>query len=154
MWCKRWYLVMVMTVLLSAPRVVYGGDMDDVRTLFENDIRLFNAQNNDAFSANAHDHVVLYGILSPFATKGKTELQQLVAHYLSDNTRVSFITVNPEMFVAGDSAVAWGHYTINENPKVGPRVNIHGRYTFTYSKIGGRWFLAAMHLSPLQAYNR
>lgn len=152
MWRKGWLLVVVMAVLLSAPLVVYGGDVDEVRTIFEKDLRLLNANNKDAFSSGAHDDVVLFGILSPFVTKGKANLQQLVAHYLTDNTRVNFITVNPEFFVTGDSAVAWGHYTINENPKVGPRVSIYGRYTFTYSKIGGRWFLAAMHLSPLQGY--
>jgi ketosteroid isomerase-like protein len=152
MWRTSWFFFLILTILLSAPPIVHGGDIDDVRTIFENDIRLLNARNNDAFSVNAHDSVVLYGILSPFATKGKADLQQLVAHYLTDNTRVNFITVNPEVFVAGDSAVAWGHYTISENPKIGPRVSIHGRYTLTYSKIGGRWFLAAMHLSPLQSY--
>ena len=152
MWLQGRCLVFAIAVLLSSTPAVYGDDLADVRTLFEKDIRLLNAHNNDAFSAGAHDDVVLFGILSPFATKGKAALQQLVTQYLDDHTRVNFMSVNPEFFVAGDSAVAWGHYTISETPKVGPRVGIYGRYTLTYTKIGGRWFLAAMHLSPLQGY--
>ncbi len=144
--------VLVIVGLLSFSSMAYGDDLTEVRTLFEKDIHLLNAHNNDAFSADAHNDVVLFGILSPFATKGKAALQQLVAQYLDDYPRVNFVSVNPEFFVAGDSAVAWGHYTISETPKVGHLVNIYGRYTFTYSKIGGKWLLAAFHLSPLQGY--
>ncbi len=143
--------VLAIAGLLSFSSVAYGDDLAEVRTLFEKDIHLLNAHNNDAFSIAAHD-VVLFGILSPFATKGKAALQQLVAQYLEDHPRVNFVSVNPEFFVVGDSAVAWGHYTISETPKVGHQVNIYGRYTFTYTKIGGKWLLAAFHLSPMQGY--
>lgn len=149
---SRQFVILAIAVLLSAPPAVSGDDLADVRTLFEKDIRLLNAQNNAAFSAGAHDDVVVFGILSPFVTKGKAALQILVTEYLADHTRINFMSVNPELFVAGDSAVAWGHYTISETPKMGPRVSIYGRYTFTYSKIGGRWVLAALHFSPLQGY--
>jgi uncharacterized protein (TIGR02246 family) len=139
-------------VLLSFTSAVYGDDLAEVRSVFDNDIRLLNAHNNDAFSSAAHDDVIVFGILSPFATKGKPALQQLVAQFLDDLTRVNFTGVNPAFFVSGDSAVAWGHYAISETPKVGNRGTIYGRYTFTYSKIGGRWLLAAMHLSPMQGF--
>ena len=144
--------VLAIAGLLSFSSVAYGDDLAEVRTLFEKDIHLLNAHNNDAFSIAAHEDVVLFGILSPFATKGKAALQQLVAQYLEDHSRVNFVSVNPEFFVVGDSAVAWGHYTISETPKVGHQVNIYGRYTFTYTKIGGKWLLAAFHLSPMQGY--
>jgi uncharacterized protein (TIGR02246 family) len=153
MWLWGRYLSFVIAALLLVTTpAVYGDDLAEVRTLFEKDLRLLNAHNNDAFSAGAHDDVVVFGILSPFATKGKAALQQLVAQFLDDQSRVNFMSVNPEFFVAGDSAIAWGQYTISETPKVGRRGSIYGRYTLTYSKIGGRWFLAAMHLSPLQGY--
>jgi hypothetical protein len=60
--------------------------------------------------------------------------------------------VNPEFLLAGTNALAWGHYTIIETPKIGPRETIHGRYTLTYTKVDGKWLLAALHLSPLQGY--
>ncbi len=145
-------LPLAIAVLLLTTPAVYGDDMAEVHALFENDIRLLNAHNNTAFSVGAHDDVVLFGILSPFATKGKAAIQTLVAEYIADHARINFMTVNPEFFVAGESAVAWGHYAISETPKVGSHMSIHGRYTCTYTKIGGRWLLASMHLSPLQGY--
>jgi uncharacterized protein (TIGR02246 family) len=148
---QLWGLVAAISLLvISYP--AYSDDAADVRELFEKDIRLFNALNAEAFSTASHDEVVVFGILSPFATLGKTALRDLVAGYLNDHTRLRFTAVNPQFLVAGASALAWGHYTILEVPKVGSPVTIHGRYTFTYSKIDGKWLLSAMHLSPLQGY--
>ena len=149
---KQTVLALVFVPLLFAPPLARGDDLAEVRAVFEQDIRLFNAQNGEAFSGSSHEDVVLFGILSPFATKGKEDLRRLVQGYFADHDRITFRTVNPEFFVMSTSAVAWGAYTITEHPKVGPRETIHGRYTFTYTKTDGTWQLVALHLSPLQGY--
>jgi uncharacterized protein (TIGR02246 family) len=145
-------LACVVGSMLVAPLRARGDDLADVRAVFDRDIRLFNAQNAEAFSGSAHEGVVLFGVLSSFATKGKDNLRQLVRDYYADHIRVIFRPVNPEFAIIGTSAVAWGSYTITEYPKIGPREAIHGRYTFTYTKTDGQWLLAALHLSPLQGY--
>jgi uncharacterized protein (TIGR02246 family) len=149
---KQIVLVFVIAPLLCIPVRAHGDDLADVRAVFDKDLRLFNAQNSEAFSGSSHEDVVLFGILSPFATKGKEDIQRLVQGYFADHARIMFKTVNPEFFILNTSAVAWGAYTITEHPKVGPRETIHGRYTFTYSKTDGKWQLVALHLSPLQGY--
>ena len=149
---RRAGLLFAVVALLFVPPAARGDDLADLRAIFDKDIRLFNAHDKDAFVASAHDDVVLFGILSPFAIRGKEALQQLVQGYLDDHVRVMFRPVNPEFFVAGTSALAWGHYTIAEQPKIGPKETIHGRYTFTYTKVDGKWLLVALHLSPLQGY--
>lgn len=145
-------LLFAVVLLLFGSPAVRGDDLEDVRAVFEQDIRLFNAHNPKAFVASAHDEVVLFGILSPFATKGKAALQELVRQYFDDHLRLTFRPVNPEFLIVGTSALGWGSYTITEHPKIGPRESIHGRYTFTYTKADGQWLLAALHLSPLQGY--
>lgn len=149
---RRLVLAFIVLAVWCAPLHAQEDDRAGVKAIFDNDIRLFNAQNKDAFSIAAHDDIVLFGILSPFAIKGKEALAQVVRNYFEDNTRIIFKPVNPTFTIMGNSALAWGSYSITEYPKVGPRVTIHGRYTFTYAKIEGKWFLAAMHLSPLQGY--
>ncbi|MBI3244893.1 MAG: nuclear transport factor 2 family protein [Deltaproteobacteria bacterium] len=149
---RRTVLACVVLSVLAAPLITRGEDLAEVRAVFDKDIRLFNAQNTDTFSISAHDDVVLFSILSPFATKGKDDLRRLVQGYFDDHTRLMFRPVNPEFVVIGTSALAWGSYTIMEYPKVGPREAIHGRYTFTYTKVDGIWLLVALHLSPLQGY--
>lgn len=149
---QRTVLTGVILAVLLAPLTGYSDDLADVRAAFDKDIRLFNAQNTSAFSMSAHDEVVLFGILSPFAIKGKDNLRQVVEGYYADHSRITFRPVNPDFMVVDSSALAWGSYTITEYPKIGPRQAIHGRYTFTYTKVDGKWFLAALHLSPLQGY--
>jgi uncharacterized protein (TIGR02246 family) len=148
----RTALAWVVIAVLLAPLTGRSDDLTDVQAVFDKDMRLFNAQNTSAFSASAHDDVVLFGILSPFATIGKDNLQRVVEEYYADHIRLTFRPVNPKFTVMGTSALAWGSYTITEYPKIGPREAIHGRYTFTYTKVDGKWFLAALHLSPLQGY--
>jgi uncharacterized protein (TIGR02246 family) len=149
---KQIVLAFVIAPLLCTPLIAHGDDLAEVQAVFDKDLRLFNAQNSEAFSGSAHEDVVLFGILSPFATKGKEALQRLVQGYFADHTRIMFRTVNPKFFILNTSAVAWGAYTITEYPKIGPRETIHGRYTFTYAKTDGKWQLVALHLSPLQGY--
>jgi uncharacterized protein (TIGR02246 family) len=148
----RTVLAWVVIAVLLTPLTGRSDDLADVQAVFEKDIRLFNAQNTSAFSVSAHDDVVLFGIRSPFATKGKDNLRRLVEEYYADHSRITFRPVNPKFTVMGTSALAWGSYTITEYPKIGPRQAIHGRYTFTYTKVDGKWLLAALHLSPLQGY--
>lgn len=62
-------LAVVMAFIVFMPAGVRGDDLADLRIVFEKDIRLFNAKNADAFIASSHDDVVLFGILSPFATE-------------------------------------------------------------------------------------
>lgn len=144
-------LAVVLALVLFTPAGVQGEDLAD-RKVFENDIRLFNAKNNDAFVGSAHDDVVLFGILSPFATKGKENLQRVVRGYFEDHVRVTFRLVNPEFVIVNTNGLAWGAFTIAEYPKVDLRETIHGRYTFTYTKTDGKWLLVALHLSSLQGY--
>ena len=135
-------------VLLGAA-AAQAEDLTDVRQAFETDIRLFNGQDPTAFSAAAHKEVVLFGTLSPFAVKGKAALRQLIQEYFADHDYAKWTPVNAKFFVTGTSALAWGHYTLKEQPKVGPRRILHGRYTFTYSQAEGKWLLVALDFSPL-----
>jgi hypothetical protein len=91
---KQIVLALVFAPLLLAPLLARGDDVAEVRAVFEKDIRLFNAQNSEAFSISAHEDVVLFGILSPFATKGKADLQRLVQGYFADHIRITFRAVN------------------------------------------------------------
>lgn len=135
--------------LLVVATGAWADDIDDIRAEFETDIRLFNAEDKMAFSANADDSIVVFGTLTPFAIEGKAALMDFMESYFEDQERSKFTPINAEYEVIGNSGLAWGHYTITEYPKVGSRQLIHGRYTFTYTKRDGRWRLLTAHVSPL-----
>lgn len=128
---------------------VRADDLADIQQAFEADIRLFNGQDPTAFTATAHEHVVLFGPLSPFAVEGKAAIQQLVQEYFTNHDYVKWRSVNAKFLVIETSGLAWGHYTVREQPRVGPRRILHGRYTFTYAKEEDKWLVVALDFSPL-----
>ncbi len=146
---KRKMLAATTVLLLCLTPMAYGDDMEDVKAAFDADIKLFNAQNATAFSTSAHDDIVLFGMLSPFAVKGKAAITEMMEGVFADSERITFTPVNPEFRIISTSALAWGHFTSTEVPVVGPREVLHGRYTFTYAKRDGKWLLVALHFSPL-----
>ncbi len=146
---KRGMIAGIALLLLCVTGAAYGDDLDDVRAVFNADMKRFNAQDASAFSVNAHDDVVLFGMLSPFAVKGRAAITDMLEGFFADSERVIFTPINPEFRIIGASALAWGHFTNTEVPAVGPREVIHGRYTFTYAKRDGKWVLVGLHFSPL-----
>lgn len=128
---------------------VRADELADIQRAFEADIRLFNGQDPTAFTATAHEHVVLFGPLSPFAVEGKAAIQQLIQDYFTDHDYVKWRSVNAKFLVIETSGLAWGHYTVREQPRVGPRRILHGRYTFTYAKAEDTWQVVALDFSPL-----
>ncbi len=92
-----------------------------VQRVFEADIRLFNGQDPTAFTAAAHKNVVLFGTLSPFAVEGKAAIQQLIQEYFTNHDYAKWAPVNAQFSIIGTSGLAWGHYTLRQQPKAGPR---------------------------------
>ena len=146
---SRMMLIGVGLLVLLGTVVAQAEDLTDVQKLFDRDIRLFNGQDPSAFSAAAHQEAVLFGTLSPFAVKGKAAIRQLVEGYFADHDYARWAPVNPKFSLTGTSVLAWGHYTLTEQRKVGPRRILHGRYTFTYAQVEGKWLLIALDFSPL-----
>ena len=146
---KRGMIAGIALLFLCVTGAAYGDDLDDVRAAFNVDMKRFNAQDASAFSANAHTDVVLFGILSPFAARGKEAITNMLERFFADSERITFTPINPEFRIIGTSALAWGHFTNTEVPAIGPREVIHGRYTFTYAKRDGKWLLVGLHFSPL-----
>ena len=128
---------------------VRADDLADIQRAFEADIRLFTGQDPTAFTATAHENIVLFGTLSPFAVEGKAAIQQLVQEYFTNHDYVKWQSANAKFLVIETSGLAWGHYTVREQPRVGPRRILHGRYTFTYAKEEDKWLAVALDFSPL-----
>lgn len=128
-----------------------AAELAAVQRVFEADIRLFNGQDPTAFTAAAHKNVVLFGTLSPFAVEGKAAIQQLIQEYFTNHDYAKWAPVNAQFSIIGMSGLAWGHYTLRQQPKAGPRQILHGRYTFTYAQEEGKWLLVALDFSALRS---
>ena len=113
--------VLAIAGLLSFSSVAYGDDLAEVRTLFEKDIHLLNAHNNDAFSIAAHEDVVLFGIFSPFPVEGKEKFRQAVQEYFDNYEHAVITLIDPDYKAMGATGVAWGNFRLATRRKGGPR---------------------------------
>ena len=148
---KQTMLGVALAVFFLAASPAHSTELEALQARFEAGMQAFNTHQLADFVATAHDEIVLYGILSPFPVDGKQEFQQMLQRYLDEHERVSLIPVHPEFAVSGTTGVAWGHYSLTHKLKDGPVEFAHGRYTYTYTQVEGRWVLVAMHFSPLQS---
>ena len=98
---------------------------------------------------SADENVILFGVLSPFAVEGKAAFQETLERYVANREATSFTPIKPKFRVTGESALAWGHFQLVDQQKGSPPTVSNGRYSLTYSKIDGKWVLAALYFSPL-----
>jgi ketosteroid isomerase-like protein len=146
---KLLIIVALGVFVLSGPATAQQDEIAQLQRMFETDIRLFNGQDPAAFTVAAHDQAVLFGTLTPFAVEGKAAIQQLIRQYFADHDYAKWEPIDAKFSITGTSALAWGHYTLREQRRVGPRRVLHGRYTFTYTKQADEWLLVALDFSPL-----
>ncbi len=142
-------LSLALLTLLFAPSPGRSDDLTEIRASFQAEIAAFNALDRNAFVTPAHEDVVLFGIITPFVVTGKEDFSRFVKSYFDDHTSATFTPIQPKFRVAGATAIAWGHYQLIDQPKTRQYRTFYGRYTLSYSKIEGKWILAALYFSPL-----
>jgi ketosteroid isomerase-like protein len=146
-------LVSALFVVLCAPTIVRGADVDDLKAAFEQGVKAVNALDVDGFMALAHDQSVTFGASSPFPTDGKAAQRQAVQNNVNNRESQTFTPINPQFRVIGTTGIAWGNASIAIKPKGGPLDTNWVRYTIVYAKTDGKWLRVATHLSWVPAGN-
>lgn len=98
-----------------------------------------------------HEHVVALSAGSPTPVDGKAARRQAYETLFATTERVTVTPKNPQFRVVDNTGVVWGEYSIAAKPKDKPLTMTAVRFTRTYVKSGGKWFLTLYHVSPLPA---
>ena len=152
-YCVRAGLVsLLLTVFCLSSSVQADEDMDALKSAFTTQIEALNNRELDAAVSTVHDHVVLYGIFSPFPVQGRADFQKAVQAYFGQYEEAELSPVTPQFRIVGTTALAWGHYQLAATPQGGKMTYAHGRYIFTYTKLDGQWVILGMDYSPLESY--
>lgn len=142
------YGVGLMVLLWCSP-AVYSQDLTTLKATFNAEIDALNQRDLNAALASVDDHMVLFGIFSPFPIEGKEGFRQAVQEYFADYEHVVFTPIDPDFKVVGTTGVAWGNFRIATKQKNGPSHYSDGRYMFTYAQAEGKWALISRHSSLL-----
>ncbi len=145
---RRAVLAFAAIVFFLAPSAARGDDVDDLKALFEQEVKALNSRDFNAYVANVHEQVVVFGIFPPFELEGIESYRKRYHTLFETHQSVTFTPFNPQFRVIGCIGVAWGHDKFELKPKNGPMQVYGGRYTFIYMKADGKWVRVVTHASP------
>jgi ketosteroid isomerase-like protein len=95
--------------------------------------------------------VIAVNPASPTASDGKAARRQGYQARFAAPEQVTVTPKNPQFRVIENTGLVWGEYTITTTPKDKPPTTVAVRFTRTYVKSGGQWFLVLYHVAPLSA---
>jgi ketosteroid isomerase-like protein len=145
--------LMVFGGLLLTTSSCSAGDLEDVKAVWDQQVKAYNAMNVDALYTNIHKEVVGFGPIAPFAYESSAFAKQGLAEFFASLESINVTPINWQFRVFGNTAVGWGHYATAIKPKDGPFQVLFGRYTVTYAKLGDKWVSVSDHNSSMPSGN-
>jgi ketosteroid isomerase-like protein len=125
-------------------------DLAGLQQTFTSDINALNSRNLAAAVSSVDDHLVLFGIFSPFPIEGKEQFRGAVQEYFDNYDNAVITPIEPDYKAIGGTGVAWGNFRLATRRKGGAQKYADGRYMLTYTRANGRWHAVSMHYSLLE----
>lgn len=144
---KRAILLSAILVWLCSPPAARGGDVESLKTAFEQDVKALTSLNLDMLMAATHEEIVLYGSSSPAPVEGKEAYRQYYQQAFANAESLSLTPHNPQFRVIGTTGIVWGLSTNATKLKNGSITTYAIRYIFTYAEVDGKWLRVAVHSS-------
>jgi hypothetical protein len=82
-------------------------DLAGLQQSFTADINALNFRNLSAAVASVEDHLVLFGIFSPFPISGKDAFRTAVQEYFENYEHAVITPIEPEYKAIGATGIAW-----------------------------------------------
>jgi ketosteroid isomerase-like protein len=124
-------------------------EVDELKTVFEHLVQAVSEGNLDTLSAQAHEHIVFLGSLSPIRVEGKAAFLQFFQGFSAAHTNVRVTSLEPHFRAIGPIGLVWGSLVLELHPKREEVRTLCLRYSCTYGHLGERWTLVSMHTSWL-----
>jgi ketosteroid isomerase-like protein len=141
--------LLVVSCFALAP-LARAQDVAALKAGFEAELEALNSRKIEATLAPVDDHVVLFGIFSPFPIEGKEGYRQAIKDYFGDFESAILTPIDPQYRIVGTTGVAWGNFRLGTQQKGSATAYSDGRYMFTYAQTGGKWVIVSMHYSLLE----
>lgn len=144
-------MAIIAALAVAAPvAAADGDDVSAVQATFEGAVAALNTGNMDGFLDTVHDEALSFYSCGPTSGKQGREACALDWQlFFNTTTDARFETRNEQYRVIGDTGIAYGEYSLSVNYNGQGRQTVHeGRYTMTYTRVGGEWRIAMQHNTP------
>lgn len=133
---------------LALTPALSADDAADLRASFEAGVAALNQGDVEGFLADIHPEAMSFYSCGPTSGKqGKEACQLDWERFFGKTNEARFEPQNMQFKVVGNTGMAWGDYDVQVDYQ-GKQVNHKGRYTFTYTKVDGKWMVVMQHNTP------
>lgn len=146
---RRAVLAFAAVALLFLTINARGGDVEDLKSTFEQAVKALNTSDLDGFLATVHDRGLSFYSCGPTSgLEGKAACQRDWQKFFAKGANATFTPENFQFRVIGNTGIAWGDYKVSMKPKTGPERSLTGKYTLIYTKVDGKWLIVFQENSP------
>jgi ketosteroid isomerase-like protein len=143
------FIVLMGLVLYTEKPSAHGEEVNSLRASFEREIGALNTRDLDTLMSNQHEQVIVLNPASPTPSDGKAVRRHGYQSRFAAPGQVTVTPKNPQFRVIDNTGLVWGEYTITTTLQDKPPTTAAVRFTRTYVKSGGQWFLVLYHVAPL-----
>ena len=148
---KRLIRMSLILVVGGIASIVWAGPEEELVHVQQQRLQAYLDGNLDAYMATWAENGVLTSS-TPFRIEGKDAIRAYWAEQLEAfPTRRLVIHHSSTRIYHGTTAVVNRYYIVTLADRTGKVVTRHGRDSFTWVKLGGRWLVVDQHSSPLPA---
>ena len=154
---KRLFISVAVLVLLVAPQLVMGADVDDLKAADDRAQKLnlsLDPKDIESYVAQFQEEFLYVDSSQAFPVRStKDQMRQSKRDTIAALESQSYAMEKAMYSVVGNTGIVCHYGTWQQKPKDGPAVTRNVRWTITFAKTGGKWLVHAAHTSILPAGN-
>jgi len=153
---RRILISLTVIVLLFIPQFASADDLADLKAAQEKVIQAWNKLDaltliSAVYPAGAivFDYDAAFPSISSTAGMTQEQLEAVTKNAFNDLEYVSLTPYNLQYKVVGTTGIVWGYSSMSTKPKGEPVRTQNSRYTSTWVKSDGKWYVICTHISAI-----
>ena len=156
---RRLIIVMTFIAFMIVPQFALGGDVDDLKAAQEKIIEAWNKLDALTLTSAVYlgavffEHDAAFPSISYLANLTEEQRSEMAKTAFNDMEYITLTPYNLQYKVVGNTGIVWGHSSMSTKPKGEPVSTQVSRYTSTWIKSDGKWYILCTHISAIPSGN-
>ena len=152
---RRILISLTVIALLCVPQFAAGDDVADLKAAQEKVIQGWNKLDAIALTSAVYSGAVFFEYdaafpsISYLGNMTPEQRAEMAKTAFNDVEYISLTPYNLQYKVVGNTGIVWGHSSMSTKPKGQPVSTQNSRYTSTWIKSDGKWFILCTHISAI-----
>ena len=152
---RRIFITLTVIALLFVPQFASAGDVDDLKAAQDKIIEAWNKLDALTLTSAVYNGAVFFEYDAAFPSISSIpdmtpeQRAEMAKNAFNDMEYISLTPYNLQYKVVGNTGIVWGHSSMSTKPKGEPVSTQNSRYTATWVKSDGKWYILCTHISAI-----